>query len=293
MATLKEQLAQNSQNTLKNVDKGEDRKDRLAAARAGLVQAIALQMLIDQYGENESFEAHLNDHQKLVEETIPNDPDTVGEIQKVTALKKVLKYTDDPKQFMTSVQEEKEAQVIRLNVMNELKKLADQGDYKGMVDYTMQIAAHNDDPQFLEKLSGITKYFSELCNPRELTKEESKNRALLLNPPVSDKAAAIVKGFVEEFTSQMAKCSMEGIKLTQKQEQDIRSGKYAETLLVNDDPRIPRKLSEQMMFNQTEPGLLLRGSDLIAEAVFNASKGAGFIDNMPIGQYFPKPGGTP
>ncbi len=285
MATLKEQLALNAKTTADNVAKTDDRKEKQELAQVGLIQAIALQMLIDEVGENADFETHSAKFKELSEEIIPKDELIMNKVYPMKDPVQMLNHTQNPRELGDHV---KLINETRDDIKKNLKERADKGDYKGMVDYALQIGTEcgkePDADMTAIRIGSITAYFTDLSRPRELTEEELKNPSF--TPPIPDKDAAVIKGFVEEFTSRMVKHSMEGIKVTQKLEEDIRSGKYKETLLVNDDPRIPRKLAEQMMFNQTEVGQTLRVFEVVAESAYNANMGSGLIDGQPIATYF-------
>lgn len=264
MPTLKEKLKENLAKYRQEANTG-DADHKLNSLRTGLMFAVVYQKMIGRFGEMADLDANLQSFLSFRQETEESEPFKKA-IRELEDPGEILKLCEDPKPFMETLAVEEEKWKVR----SALGSLAAKEDYKGMVDYAMKVVEEDKDPLTDLKADTVREYFRDICKQ-----------------PLSIENAKTIKGFVKEFTERNAQYAMDGIRLSQEMEKDIRSGKYPETLLINDDPELPRKLGTQMMFNQTETGRMLGLCNSLNGLILRAAEdGTAAIDNdMLLDEY--------
>ena len=280
MSTLKELFDSNLSSRTELVNKA-DQDSKASEARVAVQNAITLQKLIDKLGPDADTKSNVKLFQETNKQTLANKR-LVEKLDSMDDPDELLRLAANPKPFMNTLEAEEARDVVK----GSLELLAQNENYTGMVDYVLDIANATNDPYFTAKGQGITDYVQELLKPRELTEEEQKNPELAANPPLIDDNIKAFKGFTEEFTRRNAAAGMNGIRVSQKFEELIRGGVYPETALINDDPKLPRKLGTQMMFNQTPVGKTLRAFDGAFRLINGGIRTNVTVDGQDAGTYF-------
>ena len=219
-------------------------EEKLNMSRRALVKALAYDKLAETYGANANFEEHSMEFDKIYNE-IPNDPLNRDLIGKQKNVDKIFQLADDTKLFAEKYNARKPGFEAENEVKENLRKLADKNDFKGMLDYCCSFQSqHETDPLHENKTYAIQSYFEDL------TENKTKKPVEL-----GKRNAEILKGFYEEYAKQSAQNAIDVKDKTKEIEQKIKNGAYAQTKYVDDDPRAIHKLADGIAHYQTAEGL--------------------------------------
>ena len=272
MASLKERLddtlkrfTNNVNNALNNDELTKEQQMQKAKneARAGLIYSIVYQKLIDEFGA----EADPNKYTKKfteVDQKVRKDELLMSEIENHVekgSPQDILKLAENPAEYLKSVEEKRPAFEESKAVRSYLDLLAFNNNYKQMTEYCLEQCSNPEDPLYQAKVDGISSFFRNLTAVPKDPKLQEENSGLL------EDNLQVFQGFAKEFSRLNAEAAVDGIQFGRKIEQKIRNEGFTETALITEDEKLPRKLGNQIVLNQTGNGRKLRLFDSVFRAI--------------------------
>ena len=136
MATLKQKLDLHIAHTRTLYNAALKTEDKAAIAQEGLIQSIVYQRMIDQLGEDASFEENEQRSAQIAEE-VKADQFLMDEIRRMEDPAFPFQMMEMPKNFLQDLAPRRRQHDIIQETMGALKRFADSKDFQGMSNYVV------------------------------------------------------------------------------------------------------------------------------------------------------------
>ncbi len=284
MATLKQKLDLHIAHTRTLYDAALKTEDKAAIAQEGLIQSIVYQRMIDQLGEDASFEENEQRSAQITEE-VKADQFLMDEIRRMEDPAFPFQMMEMPKDFLQDLAPRRRQHDIIQETMGALKRFADSKDFQGMSNYAVDTFLNANDPDFDAKLEGVSKYFGELLAPA-VEKKGVDGKPDTMEP--DPKSLEVFDRFYDQFLDRYAIACGERVDAQARIEGEIREGVYHDTELIQDDPKLTRKIADVMASSQTDPGLTVSACNAFNETLTQNLSLECFVGEDHIGEYCEK-----
>ena len=154
-----------------------------------------------------------------------------------------------------------------------------------MSNYAVDTFLNANDPDFDAKLEGVSKYFGELLAPA-VEKKGVDGKPDTMEP--DSKSLEVFDRFYDQFLDRYGKACGERVDAQARIEGEIRNGVYPDTELIQDDPKLTRKIADVMASSQTDPGLTVSACNAFNETLTQNLSISCFVGEDRISEYCEK-----